>query len=141
MYQINARNCKISRAAANVPFDRRPWGQGVAGRSPPPFPRPTMVASANDLCSNQSNQLFFLFDTQKSERSYSKQVKQDLLSKHQREVNKLNSYCKKQLESIKANHNKLLIMLQNQLKEVTGRAHVLQHCKPKTPVVPPYTRV
>ena len=91
-----------------------------------PFSEANHGGLCKDLCSNQSNQLFFLFDAQKSARSYSKQVKQDLLSKHQREVNKLNSYYNKQLESIKANHNKQLIMLQNQLKEATGRAHVLQ---------------
>jgi hypothetical protein len=117
MYQIDARNRKISRATANVPFDLD---------RPTPFSEANHGGLCKDLFSNQSNQLFFLFDTQKSERSYSKQVKQDLLSKHQREVNKLNSYYNKQLESIKANHNKQLIMLQNQLKEATGRAHVLQ---------------
>ncbi len=91
-----------------------------------PFSEANHGGLCKDLCSSQSNQLFFLFNAQKSERSYSKQVKQDLLSKHQREVNKLNSYYNKPLESIKANHNKQLIMLQNQLKEATGRAHVLQ---------------
>ena len=130
MYQINAQNRKISRAAANVPFDRRPWGRSIAT----PFSEANHGGLCKDLCSSQSNQLFFLFNAQKSERSYSKQVKQDLLSKHQREVNKLNRYYIKQLESIKANHNKQLLMLQNELKEATGRAHVLQANVDKTAV-------